>query len=544
MILLREIKIRPGAGKDQLIKKAAQALRCKPEQIAELKLLRESVDARKKPDIWLVYELGVRLNACKSLEKEEQFLKSGHIKSAEAVRLQEYQFPYRAEQAAQRPVVVGMGPAGLFCALVLARAGYRPILLERGKCVEERTADVEQFWQGQPLDPESNVQFGEGGAGTFSDGKLNTLVKGSRDIHRFVLEEFVRFGANPDILYSGKPHVGTDVLRTVVKNMREEIIAQGGEVHFQSRVDALLYEEQQLTGVRYTERGEQKTLACAYLCLAIGHSARDTFQTLYQQQIRMEPKPFAVGVRMEHPQRMIDVSQYGQEADFEHLPTAAYKLTGKAENRRSVYSFCMCPGGYVVNASSQEGRLAVNGMSYAARDSENANSAIVVGVQPSDFDQNDVFCGMHFQEELEQRAYALAGGKIPVQTYGDFAADQKTTALGAVCPQVKGQWDYANLRTLFPDFINEALLSAIPQFGRRIKGFDRADALLLGVESRTSSPVRILRDETLQSNLRGVFPCGEGAGYAGGITSAAMDGIRVAEAIAGAMCNQAKNSDF
>jgi hypothetical protein len=322
------------------------------------------------------------------------------------------------------------------------------------------------------------------------------------------------------------------VLRTVVKHMREEILTLGGEVHFQSRVDELLYEDHRLTGIRYTEKGVNKELACSCLCLAIGHSARDTFQMLYKEHLSMEPKPFAVGVRMEHPQQMIDESQYGPAADLSHLPTAAYKLTAKADNGRSVYSFCMCPGGYVVNASSQVGRLAVNGMSYAARDSVNANSAIVVGVHPTDFDQNDVFCGMHFQEQLEAAACGLAGGAIPVQTYGDFAADRPSEKLGAVTPQVKGAWSFGNLRALFPDFINEALLSAIPQFGRKIKGFDRPDALLLGVESRTSSPIRILRDEELQSSLRGVFPCGEGAGYAGGITSAAMDGVRVAEAMA------------
>lgn len=532
MILLREIKLRPGEADAKLLKKAAGILGCKTEQIRSMRIMRESIDARKKPDIFMVYEVMLELSCCSGLPQETAYIRKHHVKSAEAVQFEAYHFPYKAEKTLERPVIVGMGPAGLFCALVLSRAGYRPIVLERGKCVEERTADVERFWKGEALHPESNVQFGEGGAGTFSDGKLNTLVKGSKDIHRFVLEEFVRFGASPEIIYSGKPHIGTDVLRTVVRNMREEILALGGTVHFGSRVEQLVCEQGRLKGVIYVQGGEKKELSCHHVCLAIGHSARDTFRELYREQISMEPKPFAVGVRMEHPQRMINEAQYGRGADMKTLPAASYKLTAKAENGRAVYSFCMCPGGYVVNASSEEQRLAVNGMSYAARDSENANSAIVVGVHPRDFDHADLFGGMHFQEELEAHAYKLAGGAIPVQTYGDFTADKTSAGLGAVRPQVKGAWDYANLRTIFPDFINDALLSAIPQFGKKLHGFDRPDALLLGVESRTSSPVRILRDERFQSNLRGLFPCGEGAGYAGGITSAAIDGVRVAEAIA------------
>lgn len=532
MILLREIKLRPGEKDTRLLKKAAGILGCKPEQIGSLRIMRESIDARKKPDIFMVYEVMLSLSCCASRAQEEAYIKKHHIKSAEAVLLEAYHFPYKARDEHERPVVVGMGPAGIFCALVLSRAGYNPIVLERGKCVEERTEDVERFWKGEPLDSESNVQFGEGGAGTFSDGKLNTLVKGSKDIHRFVLEEFVRFGAAPEIIYAGKPHIGTDVLRTVVRNMRQEIIALGGEIHFKSRAEQLVCEQGRLRGVVYVQDGVKKELPCRHLCLAIGHSARDTFKELYREQILMEPKPFAVGVRMEHPQSMINEAQYGKGADMRQLPTASYKLTAKADNGRAVYSFCMCPGGYVVNASSEEQRLAVNGMSYAARDGENANSAIVVGIHPQDFGGSDLFGGMHFQEELEAHAYRSAGGAVPVQTYGDFAADRKSMCLGAVTPQVKGGWDFANLRTIFPDFVSDALLSAIPQFGKKIHGFDRSDALMLGVESRTSSPVRILRDETFQSNIRGLFPCGEGAGYAGGITSAAMDGIRVAEAIA------------
>ncbi len=560
MILLRQIKLHPGENKDKLLCEAAHILKISPDEISSINITRESVDARKKPDIFFVYEIEVTVSFLSGIKREEGYIKKHHIKDAEAIEKKEYSFPYvssgqstqtdstdkagvinfmsksmSTDKTHHRPVIVGMGPAGLFCALVLSRAGFNPIIFERGKCVEERTVDVEHFWNGAPLNTESNVQFGEGGAGAFSDGKLNTLVKGSKDIHRFVLSEFVRFGASEEIMYSAKPHVGTDVLYTVIKNMREEIIKNGGEVHFSSKVKRFISKDGKLTGLVYEHDGQEFEIECDKVCLAIGHSSRDTFRELQVENIFMQPKPFAVGVRMEHPQSMINISQYGEEADFSKLPVAPYKLTAKAANDRSVYSFCMCPGGYVVNASSEKKRLAINGMSYAKRDGVNANAAIVVNVSPEDFTKcggNDIFCGMQFQERLEESAYMLAGGKIPVQTYGDFIANRTTTALGDIAPCTKGAYDLANLRGIFPDFINEALISAIPQFGRKIKGFDRADALMLGVESRTSSPIRIVRDETLQSSIKGIYPCGEGAGYAGGITSAAIDGIRVAEAIA------------
>ncbi len=560
MILLRQIKLHPGESKDKLLKEAACILKISPNEISSINITRESVDARKKTDIFLVYEIEVMVSFLSGIKREEGYIKKHHIKDAEAIEKKTYSFPYVAsgksmrtvspdkaekitfmpkststDETHHRPVIVGMGPAGLFCALVLSRAGFTPIIFERGKCVEERTVDVEHFWNGASLNTESNVQFGEGGAGAFSDGKLNTLVKGSKDIHRFVLSEFVRFGASEEIMYSAKPHVGTDVLYTVIKNMREEIINNGGEVHFSSRVKRFISKNGKLTGLVYEYDGQDFEIECDRVCLAIGHSSRDTFRELQSENVFMQPKPFAVGVRMEHPQSMINISQYGENAPFSKLPVAPYKLTAKAANGRSVYSFCMCPGGYVVNASSEKNRLAVNGMSYVKRDGVNANSAIVVNVSPEDFVElgaDDIFCGMHFQERLEESAYLLAGGKIPVQTYGDFGADRTTTALGDINPCTKGEYALSNLRGIFPDFINEALISAIPQFGRKIKGFDRADALMLGVESRTSSPIRIVRDEMLQSSIKGIYPCGEGAGYAGGITSAAMDGIRVAEAIA------------
>ncbi len=547
MILLRQIKLHVGENKDKLLKTAAHILKCNPEDIITFNITRESVDARKKPDIFLVYELEIALRFLPDPKQEENYIKKQHIKGAEVVERRKYSFPYRAEginstsgseairDLQHRPVIVGMGPAGLFCALVLSRAGFSPIILERGRCVEERTEDVKHFWNSGCLNTESNVQFGEGGAGTFSDGKLNTLVKGSKEIHRFVLSEFVHFGASDEIMYSAKPHIGTDVLRTVIKNMREEIIRNGGEVHFNSKVKRFLSENGRLTGLVYEQDKKDISLECSKVCLAIGHSARDTFRELLNENIIMQPKPFAVGVRMEHPQEMINISQYGGQADYDKLPAAPYKLTARAANGRSVYSFCMCPGGYVVNASSEKNRLAINGMSYSKRGGKNANSAIVVNVTPEDFVNEfgeDIFCGMHFQEKLEENAFMLANGKIPVQTYGDFVNGRATTGLGDIVPCTKGGYELSSLNGLFPEFINEALISAIPQFGRKIKGFDRPDALMLGVESRTSSPIRIVRDETMQSSIKGIYPCGEGAGYAGGITSAAIDGIRVAEAIA------------
>lgn len=571
MILLRQLKLRPGETQEELRKKAAKILKCSLSEISSFNITRESIDARKKPDIFFVYEVEASVGFLHGIQQEMAYLRKKHISNAEAVEHREYVFPYtsgddlgdKKEYSSDskvshfdvsgkldenRPVVVGMGPAGLFCALVLSRAGFNPIVLERGKSVEERTRDVERFWNSGCLNTESNVQFGEGGAGTFSDGKLNTLVKGSKDKHRFVLSEFVRFGAPEEILFSSRPHIGTDVLTNVIKNMREEIIKNGGEVHFSSKVKRFMSKNGRLVGLVYEHDGKDVELSCSKVCLAIGHSSRDTFRELFNQKVLMEPKPFAVGVRMEHPQRMINSSQYGETADFSKLPVASYKLTSKTANGRSVYSFCMCPGGYVVNASSEKNRLAVNGMSYSKRDGINANSAIVVNVRPEDFcesfdrvyDEKAIFCGMRFQEQLEEKAYTLAGGKIPVQTYADFCADVKSSALGNVIPCTKGDYELANLRGLFPDFIDEALIFAIPQFGRKIQGFDRGDALMLGVESRTSSPVRILRDETFQCNIRGLYPCGEGAGYAGGITSAAIDGIRVAEAMVDNFrsCNQ------
>jgi len=428
---------------------------------------------------------------------------------------------------ADRPVIVGTGPAGLFCGYLLAEHGYRPNLLERGADVEERTKEVESFWKGGSLNPESNVQFGEGGAGTFSDGKLNTLVKDKDGRNREVLRIFVENGAPEEILYESKPHIGTDILIQVVKNMREKILAWGGEVRFRTKFTSLSVEGSSLTDIFC----DTKRLPCRTLVLACGHSARDTFDMLYHAGMEMEAKSFAVGFRVEHPQKRINFSQYGME-EPKGLPPAPYKLTAQTSFGRSVYSFCMCPGGYVVNASSENGRLAVNGMSYSDRGSDNANSAIIVQVIPEDFGSDHPLAGIAFQRKLEERAWIAGNGNIPMECLDDFKTGTLTHQIEKVKHCTKGSAVYADLRPILPEELNLAFLEGMEHFGKLLPGFDQDDTVLSGVESRTSSPVRIKRDEHLQSNIRGIFPCGEGAGYAGGITSAAMDGMRIAEAVA------------
>ena len=518
-----------------LQKKAAEALKLRPEDILSLKIVRRSIDARHKPDIFYSYVLDV------TVKQEKKVLKHAKAKQASIVSPVTYTFPQRGffPEGSYRPIIIGTGPAGLFCGYYLAKAGLRPILLERGKDVDSRTKDVEQFWQEGILLPGSNVQFGEGGAGTFSDGKLNTLVKDKDGRGHAVLETFVRFGAPKSILYDAKPHIGTDVLRRVVKGMRQEIEAMGGEVLFQSQVTDINLEKGRITGVVINEK---EMLPCSQVVLAIGHSARDTFAMLYEHGADMEAKAFAVGLRVEHPQSMINLSQYGIE-DAGFLGAAPYKVTAQTSVGRGIYSFCMCPGGYVVNASSEPGKLAVNGMSYSGRDGRNANSAIIVAVTPNDFGSDHPLAGVAFQRRLEEKAYELGNGKIPVQRYGDFK-DRVLGSMGqqtdmadfseeytdtTLAPQNKGAWIYADVSQILPAECNQAFVEGMTHFGKLIPGFDRRDTLLSGVESRTSSPLRIRRDETLESNIKGLYPCGEGAGYAGGITSAAMDGLKVAE---------------
>ena len=534
MLRLHQVKVKAKQGTLGLEKRAAELLQVPVKDILAIHIVRQSIDARRKPEIFYIYTLDVEVRDQESILRRFRG-KENLVSRQEAVR---YTFPTPGACKQEHPtVIVGMGPAGLFCGYFLALHGYQPVILERGRAVEERQADVERFWETGKLDTSSNVQFGEGGAGAFSDGKLNTLVKDKDGRNGIVLETLVQFGAKESIRYEAKPHIGTDVLCKVVSRMRQEIIRLGGTVRFSSCVTELLTENGHVTGV--VVNGEER-LPCSQVVLACGHSARDTFFMLHDKLISMEAKAFAVGLRVEHPQSMINVSQYGME-DPGELGAAPYKVTAKASDGRGVYSFCMCPGGYVVNASSEEGRPAVNGMSYSGRGGENANSAIIVSVTPKDFGSDHPLAGVGFQRSLEERAYQLGRGKIPVQRYGDFRAcveqerGLKTDSLhteGKLQPQCKGGYVFADVSRILPQACNEAIVEGMTVFGRQIKGFDRPDALLSGVESRTSSPVRILRDESLQSSVRGLYPCGEGAGYAGGITSAAMDGLRVAEAIA------------
>lgn len=523
MLRIQQLKIDVETGEKGLKRAAARALGIREEELLTLQIKRRSLDARKKPQLFYVYTVDVK---CR---EEARVLKRCKTSGVSVAKDSAYRLPAGCKNRPRhRPVVVGMGPAGLFCALALAKAGYCPLILERGEKLAKRRAAVERFFETGKLDVRTNIQFGEGGAGTFSDGKLNTAVKDPTGRNSFVLNTFVEFGAPPEILWLNKPHIGTDLLCGVIENMRKEILRLGGEVRFLSQVTGLRVENGRLRGLIIN--GEEE-LPCEIAVLAIGHSARDTFLMLKNCGVPMCQKAFAVGVRIEHPQDMIDRAQYGREAGL-LLPAADYKLTGRLEGGRGVYSFCMCPGGYVVNASSEERMLAVNGMSYHARDGENANSAIVVTVTPKDFGDSDVLAGVEFQRRLERAAYDACGGRIPVQLYRDFCENRTSAALGTIKPAVKGSWGFGNVRACFPEGIGQAIARGIADFGRKIRGFDSGDALLFGVESRTSSPVRIERDEHLQSAAAaGLYPCGEGAGYAGGIMSAAMDGLRVAEEI-------------
>ena len=527
MIRLNQLKLPVDHTREQLIHKTAQYLRIPAADILELQIVRQSLDARKKPALFYSYSVNV------TVKKEEKVYKDACRRLGKANVLltekTEYLFPAEGSTQQKHPtVIIGMGPAGLFCGYYLAQHGYAPVILERGADVDARQADVEAFWQTGRLKPDSNVQFGEGGAGTFSDGKLNTLVKDKYGRNTEVLKTFVKHGADPAILYQAKPHIGTDVLSKVVKSMREEILRMGGEVRFHSQMTEILTENGQVTGVKVNDT---EVLPCEQVVLAPGHSARDTFSMLYRKQFPMSAKPFAVGFRVEHPQSLINMSQYGAES-VKGLGAAAYKVTAKTSTGRGVYSFCMCPGGYVVNASSEKERIAVNGMSYSGRNGDNANSAIIVTVTPEDFGSN-ILDGMHFQRRLENLAWREGNGKIPVQLYGDFKNNRISTGFGAITPSIKGAYTFGNLNHVLPEFLTAPLKEGITGFSTRIKGFDMEEAVLSGVESRTSSPVRILRDESLQSEtLHGLYPCGEGAGYAGGITSAAVDGLKIAEQIA------------
>lgn len=541
MLRINQLKLPVGHTDEELVQKVRKLLRTK--QMFEISIVRRSVDARKKPELFFSYVLDILV------ENQTEVYKRCDKKQVTICEEKKYRFPISGYCGKVRPVIIGTGPAGIFCGYMLAEAGFKPILLERGKPVEERIKDVENFWKTGELNTESNVQFGEGGAGTFSDGKLNTLVKDKYGRNKEVLSVFVKEGASEEILYDYKPHIGTDVLAGVIRNMRKRIISRGGEVRFESKVTGFEVENGKVKGLIIN--GSEK-LPAEYVVLAPGHSARDTFQELYNLGMAMEAKPFAVGFRVEHPQKLINLSQYGR-TEVLTLGNAPYKLAASTNSGRGVYSFCMCPGGYVVNASSEEGRLAVNGMSYSGRSGKNANSAIIISVTPKDYGSSHPLAGIEFQRRLEEKTFQAGEGKIPVERYGDFrnavmeenrpenrTIQEKSSDAGQVLgmvtdafePAVKGKWCYAKVHEILPEELNRCFVEGMEQFGKIISGFNHENVLIDAVESRTSSPVRIIRDEEFQSPIRGIFPCGEGAGYAGGITSAAMDGIKVAEEIA------------
>ena len=524
MIRVRQVKVLVSANSDLLLKEeVSNKLKIKSSDILGLRIFKRSVDARHKPNIYYIYTVDVDV-------LDEELLLKKNYNNNDIVKAPdlEYKFTPTGEVAIKNKiVVVGSGPCGLMCAYMLALYGYQPLVIERGSKVSKRDVDVNNFWKSGKLNLDSNVQFGEGGAGTYSDGKLNTLVRDKGNRQRLVFETFVASGANEEILYEAKPHIGTDNLKKIVSNIDKKIISLGGEIRFNTKLVDIKINNDKLESI-ILDNGEE--ILCDALVLAIGHSARDTFSMLYERGVCMEAKPFAVGVRVQHPQSMINMSRYGV-LKHDILKEASYKLVHRASNNRGVYTFCMCPGGYVVNASSEEGRLAINGMSNYKRDSGNANSAVIVTVGPGDFGTNPM-AGIKFQEDLERRAYLVGNGRIPVCLYGDYRMRKLSHKFGKIKPVFKGEYNFSKVWDIFPEYVNLAFVEGMNAFSRKIKGFGDDDVIVAGVESRTSSPVRIIRDEHGEANYRGIFPAGEGAGYAGGITSAAMDGVLVFEHIA------------
>ncbi|MBR3844504.1 MAG: FAD-dependent monooxygenase [Clostridia bacterium] len=526
MIQISNVPLSPDCDFSNLPKLIAKITGLPQQEITNCRLTKKSVDARKKPDVVFVCTFIFETR------QEEKAIKKIKHKQTTLVRQQKKDFPIPTCFKKTEPtVIVGCGPAGLFAGLILARAGADPILIDRGESVEQRIKTVSDFWEKGLLNPQSNVQFGEGGAGTFSDGKLNTGTKDPRN--RFVLETFVEHGAPEEVLCAAKPHVGTDRLVKVVRSIREEIFRLGGQVLFSHQLTDLVLEKGRLQGIEVTIPCGKKEFPCRRLILALGHSARDTAAMLLEKGITMEQKAFSLGVRIEHPQSLINFSQYGDRWSSPPLPTAEYKLSTHLPDGRGVYTFCMCPGGQVVASASQPGGVCTNGMSLFARDGKNANSGLLVGVNPADFGSDHPLAGMKLQETIEKAAFASAGSNYyaPVQLVGDFLKNQSSCALGEVEPTYQPGVTFCKLEEYLPSFVTHSLRNALPMLGQKLKGFDRADAVLTGPETRSSSPVRMSRNETYQSNIAGVYPCGEGAGYAGGITSAAADGIRVAMAI-------------
>ena len=506
--------------KNALLKK----LKINESDLIEYRIYKESIDARKRDQLYFVYTIDV------DVKNEDKVIKKCKSNDITVTPNMEYQYVHKGDiKLNNPPVIIGFGPAGLFAGLILAEMGYCPIILERGKNVDDRAKDVEHFWKTGELVVDSNVQFGEGGAGTFSDGKLTTQIKDPRC--RKILEEFIEAGAPEEILYSSKPHVGTDILQYVVKNIRKKIISLGGEVFFESKATDFIIDDGKVSGVQINKG---TVIDAQAVVVAVGHSARDTFEAIYESGLEINQKPFSIGVRIEHPQEIINQSQYGTFADHPRLGAADYKLVHHCKNGRSVYTFCMCPGGTVVASASEEGGVVTNGMSEHARDKENANSALLVGVGPEDFGSDHPLAGMYFQRKLEQKAFVEGGSNYhaPAQLVGDFLDGKPSTSLGKVNPSYTPGIKPTDLKNCLPTYVVEAFKEALVELDKRLKGFGMKDAIMTGVETRSSSPIRIVRDENLESNIHGIYPSGEGAGYAGGIVSAAVDGIKIAEAIA------------
>ncbi len=519
MIRIDQLKTKQGSPETKIREKAAKKLGVREEKIRGLKIIKRSTDARNKGNILDVYSLEITTEL--SDREEEKLVGRINDRDVRILKKEIYDPVFKpVSRPKKRPVIAGFGPAGIFLSYILSLNGFKPIVIERGKSAGHRQKSVEEFFRTGRLDPDSNVQFGEGGAGAFSDGKLNTLIKDEKGRGRFVLETFVHFGAHENILVDSKPHIGTDKLMTVIPAMREEIIKNGADIRFETVLTGLQIKSERISAV-FVNGGERIETDDLFLC--IGHSARDTFRMLFEKGIYLEPKPFAVGVRVEHERKDIDAAL--------HREKASYKLTHKCADGRGVYTFCMCPGGQVINASSEEGGLCVNGMSYSERDGVNSNSAVVVTVSPDDFggDIDDPLRGAAFQRNLERKAYSLGEGKIPYERFEDFKNKRKETHIGRIKPSCTSPYVCTDLRSILPEFIAADITEGIEAFGKKLHGFDDPDTLLAGLESRTSSPVRITRDENYTSNIKGLYPVGEGAGYAGGIMSAAIDGLKCAE---------------
>ena len=528
MIRINEIKLPLEGTPEDLLAAAAKALRLPKRRIISLEVARKSLDSRKKENLFFVYSVDVIVDG-----DEADVLEKSKCKKAMLTEPFSYIIPDNKRKSNLRPIVAGFGPGGIWAALTLARAGLRPIVLERGRDIDQRTADVNRFWQTKVIDETSNVQFGEGGAGTFSDGKLTTGIKDK--LCRKVFLDFVEFGAPEEILYSWRPHIGTDKLGQVVKNMREEIKRLGGDVLFSCCLTDIIIANGVVHGVTYiNEKGEAVDIETDSVILAVGHSAKDTVEMLYNKGIDIMQKPFSVGARIEHPRKMIDRAQYGDFAGHPALGAADYKLACHPPHGRGAYTFCMCPGGTVVAAASENGGVVVNGMSNFARNEENSNSALLVGVEPEDFGSEHPLAGFKLQREIEEKAFRCGGGDFtaPAQLVGDFLQNVRSTQLGSVNPSCPTGVKMGDIREVLPKKVTDTMADAIVKMGKQLKGFDLPDAVLTAPETRSSSPVRVLRDEFYQAlTVRGLYPCGEGAGYAGGIVSAAVDGIRCAHAV-------------